>query len=485
MLRGTGMKSWFSTRQGYMEPKKAEGISIWPPQVWNRVKQAFLRTEQTRILLRGSVGTLGVRVCSFGLRLLLAVVLARLLQVSGYGIYAYAVTWLGVLAIPTMLGLDQVLLRYVAAYKQTRSWPALKGLLHFSGTLALGAAAIVSLVSIAVVALFSRSDGEFRTTMWITIGLLPIVVLAQLRQASLRGLDRPVAAQIPENIVYPGLLILFAAGAFLLKGTTLKVPHVAMANAGAWVGAFLVGTVLLLRLVPGPVRASSWGHERSAWLAMIPSLLFSAGAYQVLSRADVLVLGALGSDRDVGLYAAATRGAEAMLFMCSAITLPGVPLFSSIYVTGDREELQQFTALTTRIIFWSSLPVYVLLMVLAPWVQRLFGPEFVEGAAVMRILLTTFFLSSLGGFVDPMLNMAGHQRDVAIVMGTSAAVNVGLSFLLIPSYGRLGAAIASGTSLMLLKSTLALVLYKRVGIVSFPFLPVRRKRQTYREAITS
>lgn len=454
-------------------------IAISPRQLWNQVKQAFLRTEKTRILLRGSVGSLVLRACSFGLRLLLAVVLARLLGVSDYGIYAYAVTWLGLLTIPAMLGLDQVLLRYVAAYEQTRSWPALKGLLHFSGTLALGATAIVSLVSIGVVAIFSPADGEFRTTMWITIGLLPIVVLAQLRQASLRGLDRPVAAQIPENIVYPVLLILLGAGAFLLKGTTLKVPHVALANAGAWVGAFLVGTVLLVRSMPEPVRASHRAYDRPAWLTMVLPLLLSAGAYQVLSRADVLILGALGSNRDVGLYVVASRGAEAMLFMCSAITLAGVSLFSGIYVTGDREELQRFTALATRTIFWSSLPVYVLLMVLAPSVQRLFGAEFVAGAGVMRILLTTFFLSSLGGFVDPMLIMAGHQRDVALVMGIAAAVNVGLSCVLIPSYGKLGAAIASGTSLMLLKGTLTLVLYKRVGIVAFPFIPGNCVRQTH------
>lgn len=202
---------------------------------------------------------------------------------------------------------------------------------------------------------------------------------------------------------------------------------------------------------------------------MVPPLIFIGGAYHLLSRGDLLVLGIVGTSREVGVYSIVSRGAELMLFIYDAITLAGASLFSSIYVTGDYKELQRFTTLATKTILWISLPIFFILIGIAPWFLGLFGTEFVEGYGVMRLLTTTYFIGSLSGFVITMLYMTGHQRDVAIVMGVMAIVNLALSFLLIPWLGITGAAIASGTTLILLKGTLVIVLYKRVGIISLPF----------------
>jgi len=447
----------------------SERLVRFPLHAWGQAKQAFLRTEKTQTLLRGSVGSLIMRACSIGIRMLVSILLARLLGASGYGVYAYAVVLLGFLSIPTTLGLDHVLLRYVSAYKETRSWSALKGLLRFSATLATGAAVSVTLVSLAIIALLPGIEWNLRATMLITLALTPIVVLTSLRQASLRGLDHPVLALVPEGILNPVVLLMVVGGAYFLMGGHLRPPHVALANATGWVVAFAIGTLFLLRKLTEPVRVSTPTYEKTKWMAMVPPLIFIGGAYFVVSRGEVVVLGALGTSRDVGLYTIASRGAELMLFMYDAMTLAGASLFSAIYATGDMKELQRYTSLVTKSILWISLPVYLGFMVIAPWFLGLFGAEFVEGVGALRVLATTYFLSSVGGFVIIMLYMTGHQRDVAIVMGIIAVGNVALSFLLIPRLGVMGAAIASGTSLVLLKGTLVFLLYKRVGIISLPF----------------
>lgn len=452
-----------------------------PVQVWSQVKGAFLRTEKTQILLRGSVGTLVLRACGVGVRMASGVVLARALGATGYGVYAYAIAWLTVLTLPTTLGLDQVALRYVAAYKETRSWPALKGLLRFALVLGMGAALVVGLVSIGLVALLSRLAWDLRATLMITFAMLPIVVLTQVRQASLRGLDHPVLAQVPE-FLNPVFLIAFVVVARLLSQATLTVAQVALANGAAWLTAFVIGTLFLLRHLPVHVRAAAPEYRKSEWAAMVPALVFFGAAWHVLSRGDVLILGALGTSRDVGLYTVASRGAELMLFMYDAMTLSGASLFSSIYASGDMRELQRFTSLLTKSILWVSLPAWLVFLALAPWFLRLFGPEFIEASAVMRVLATTFFVSSLGGIIIPKLHMTGHQRDVAVVTGIMAAVNVALCFLLVPRLGMMGAAIASGASLILLKGTLVVVLYQRVGIVSLPF-DVHNKRGGRRDPL--
>jgi len=443
-------------------------------QMWQQIKQAFFRTEKTQLLLRGSVGSLVVRSFGVALKVLLGIFLARELGASSYGIYAYAAAWLAFLTVPTTMGLDQVLIRYVAAYKEARAWHTLKGVLRFAATLGVGAAIVVCVIAITVVASLSGMEPELRTTMWIMFAILPVVVMAQVRQGSLRALDQPVRSLLPETIFWPVLLMVFVGGAHWLLEVTPTVSQVALASAAAWVITFVIGTVFLLRALPESARTCAPAYERAQWMAMIPSLIVTMGAYYVLSRADVLILGAFRTTREVGIYTVANRGAELVIFMYDAITIVGSSLFYSIYATGDREELQRFTRLVTKTILWATLPVCLILLVFAPLFLRLFGVEFVEGAGAMRLLTSAYFLMSLTGFVHIMLYAAGRQRDVAIVMVITAAVNIGLSFLLIPLFGMIGAAISLGTSLLVLKGTLVVVLYKRVGLLSLPISLTRK-----------
>lgn len=451
-------------------PMKGPSLLSSPLLALRKAKQAFLRTEKTEVLFRGSLETLLLRVLGAGIRVVIGIMLARMMGASAYGTYSYAVTWLAFLSLPAMLGQEQVLVRYVSIYKEARSWAALRGLLRFSLFLGLAGGLVVGLVSMGIVALLSGLAWDLRATMWITLALLPILVLSQMRQAALRGLDQPAIAQIPDTLVYPAFLLLFAGLAYLLAGQHLTAPGVAAASAGAWLVALSLGTIFLLRKLPQTLRTVGPAYEKSAWMKMVPPLLFVGVAYNLMSRADVFILGAISSSRDVGVYAAALRSAEIVLLIFSAITVAGASLFSSIYASGDIQELQRFARLLARAFLWATLPAYALMMVFAPFLLGLFGQEFVDGAAAMRVLLTAYFLSSLSGMDNVvMLYMTGHQKDVAVAMGVMAAVNIGLCFLLIPPLGTAGAALASGASILLLKGSLVVVLYKRVGIVSLPF----------------
>lgn len=434
-----------------------------------RTREALLRTDKTWALFQGSAGSLVLRVTGFGLRFLAAVVLARLLGVSNYGWYAYAISWLAFLVIPTTLGLDQVLLRFVPAYHEAGRWPQLKGILRFAFWRATTVSMVVAAVAVGIAYSLPGIGPSERAVLAGALALLPITVLAQIRQASLRALDRPVLAQIPENLLYPATLVALAwAMAAALPGglTTLGAM---LANAGAWSLAFLVGTAFVVQRLPAAFREMASSPQSAEWTAMMPALVLVGLAFHLVTRADVLVLGLVGTPRDVGLYTAASRGGESLLLVYDAVTLAGASLFSALYARGDRREVQRFTSLACRIVLWGTLPIYAALMVAAPWFLGLFGAEFVAGAGVMRILLTAYLLSSLSGFVIVMLYVAGHQRDVAIAVGLLVPVALALDLTLIPRFGPTGAAVAAGVSLVLMKGTLVAVLYRRTGVLSLPY----------------
>ena len=445
------------------------GIAQPVTATFERATRAMLRTDETRALLRGSTGSLVLRGVSFGLRFVMGVVLARLLGAAEYGLYAYAVSWLALLAVPTMLGLDHVLLRFVAAYKEQRTWSKLKGLLRFAAAKATIASVAIAGVAVALALTLPGVANTARPVLVITFALLPLVVLGQMRQSALRGLDHPVLAQIPENLIYPAAAIAAAWGVAAFSASGLSATGAAGANAGAWLLAFVVGTLFLTRRLPVDVRRAESATDSAPWVAMMPSLVLTGLTFHLLSRADVLMLGLLATPRDVGVYTAASRGGESVLLFYDAVTLAGASLFSALSTRNNGAELQRFTSLACRLVMWTTLPLYVVLMLFAPWFLALFGAEFAGGVGVMRFLLTTYALSSLSGFVIVMLYIAGHQRDVAIVMSCLAPLTLVLALILIPRFGLMGAAIASGTSLVLLKATLVVVLYRRIGVVSLPY----------------
>lgn len=442
----------------------------------DRARDAFLRTPKTKTLLKGSALSLALRAAGIALRFAVGLVLARLVGASGYGVYSYAVTWLGVLSIPSLLGLDNVVVRHVAAYREKGAWGPMKGLLRFSGGLGLAAGVGVAAAAVSGVALLPGIGAASRLTLAITLCIVPLVVLSTIRQSALRGLDRPGLAQLPDNILYPLILLAEAAALWWLLGDGLTVPMLAAANAAAWLASFLVGSVFLARSLPRQLAGVEPAQERAVWMEMVPPLVYTGVAYQILSRADVLALGLLATPRDVGVYVVAARVAELMLFAYDALGVAGASLFSSIHATGNRAELQRFTTLVTTTIAVVGLPVCVGLMIGAPALLSLFGAEFVDGATALRILVAALYLSSLGGFSVIMLYMTGHVRDVAVGMTVAAVVNVALSFALIPPWGIVGAAVASGCTVLTLKALLAVALYRRVGVVSLPFgLGARRR----------
>ena len=73
--------------------------------------------------------------------------------------------------------------------------------------------------------------------------------------------------------------------------------------------------------------------------------------------------------------------------------------------------------------------------------------------------------------------MTGHERNVAIGVGISAALNIILNVLLIPKWSVAGAAVATACSMITWNILLATWVYKTIGIHSTAlggFVPWRK-----------
>ena len=138
------------------------------------------------LLIRATGGVFVLRIIAQGLGLVTGVMLARLLGSVQYGAYTYAFSWLNVLTIPALLGMNTLVTREIATYRARQDWPKLWGMLRFASALTLTLALILAggvLVVSALILTASQPDvilpftQGFDRTLTQPVDLTPVYTL--------------------------------------------------------------------------------------------------------------------------------------------------------------------------------------------------------------------------------------------------------------------------------------------------------------------
>jgi O-antigen/teichoic acid export membrane protein len=419
-----------------------------------------------RRIAGGLSGLLSLRALFSALTFAGTLLLARTLGAGGYGIYAYSLAWVTLLAIPSLLGADQLLVREVAASQERAEWGLLRGLLQRAN----GAVLAVS-VSIAAVAAIAAwlAHGSLRpqtlVTFWMALPFLPLITLTRVRQATMQGLHRVALGALPEQLVQPGLLLAFLAAVALFHLRLL--PPVAMAaNVGAAACAFALGAWLLFRTLPPRARYAAPVYRNRQWIGSALPLMFLAGVSALFGQADTLILGAMRGGATVGIYSVAHKGSEMIGVLLNAQISAFASSAASLYALGDRQRLQNLVTRLTRVTLLASAPIALGFIVFAKWFLMLYGPEFVPAHATLAILSVGQLVNVGMGCVGVLLVVTGNERDVAVAIGAGAAANVVLSFALAPRWGAEGVAAAYVAGMILWNGWAMVALYRKTGIDS-------------------
>lgn len=134
-------------------------------------------------------------------------------------------------------------------------------------------------------------------------------------------------------------------------------------------------------------------------------------------------------------------------FLVAPQTGVQVPLFSRLFVQGDRAGLQKAYGSLTRLFILTLLPTGVGLAFLSRGlIQLLYRQEFGGAVAVVPVLIFGDFLDSMLGSVPHNILMAYERYRPVVVARVLILGTASLLFLLAPRYGALGAALAMTTA---------------------------------------
>lgn len=412
------------------------------------------------------IGVLCLNIIGTGLAFLINIFLARLLDVAGYGIYAYVTSWLSLLGIPAMLGLDRLITRNVAIYQTQAAWGLMKGLLYWANRAVLLVSVGLALFAAGIAwTLVGQSDWHMLMTFWIGMFTLPFIALTALRQATLRALHSIMSGQILEMLIRPLLFIALVGGVYLLL-KKIDVTWVMGLNLTAAGVTFILGAYLLQRILPGATRVAPPVFQDKIWLSDALPILLVTTLNVINVQASTLILGMIKGTEVVGLYNTAARGAHLIAFTLTAVNVVVGPTFARLYAAGEMQQLQRVVTRSSQGILFISLPLALGFIFFGRWFLLLFGPEFIRAQFALATLSVGEFVNAAMGSVGILLIMTGHERDAAVSIGVGTVVNVVLSLALIPFWGLEGAAVATTLSLIAWNLLMAILVYKRLHLYS-------------------
>lgn len=395
-------------------------------------------------LRQGTVEALALQAVGFGLLFLMHSVIGRSVGAKGYGSFTYALAVANILAIVASLGLPEALLRFVSQYVEQERWSLLRGVLKRAYEFTFLSAVLTALILWGV-SYSSFVPPDLSLSIRFAAVLLVPLSFVQLRGKVLRGLQRMIASIVPDQVVVP-LLVISVVPLFSLSTSS----DVLLVYTAAAFVAFLVGSIWLWRSIPELARSAEPEFKSRHWLAVSLPMMFVGLGHLIMNRTDVIMLGALSSVESVGLYSAADRIAYLNIFVITAINAICAPLLSAAF-HGNR--IDDFEAVWSRAAIWSAagtLPLFALTMVWPQWILGFFGPEFTEGAVLLRVLAVGYFFIALTGPVGAVLLMIGRERIFASTTLIMTVVNVVGNLAMIPAFGPLGAAVVTTTCTVIL-----------------------------------
>lgn len=413
---------------------------------------------------RTGISVMGLRIGAAALAFVAQVVAARLVGAEAFGSYALVLVWLFLLGHGSTVGTNQLVCRFIAAYRAKGDAAATLGLLHFSFALALGVAVVVTLVALAVVHFGPALSPQMIALATLAFLVIPLLVLQEFLEAIARGLDRPLLGIGPALLLRHLAIIAGVSFVFVTGGSADAVTIMSF-TMGGLVASVVVQFLLLrgeLKKMRAGIRAS---YRIGYWFrTALPVALLEASEV-LFHNADILILGLFMPPEIVAFYFAATRLAQILSYVPYGLSAATAQKYAALAAQDEREKLQNLVAAATALSTGLALAGALFLWVFAGPLLNLFGDGYDAAATIVPVLCLGIVLACAFGPGEDILTMMGAERLCALGFFIALAVNLALNFTLIPVMGMMGAAIATAVALALRGVILAVFAYRRLGVV--------------------
>ena len=435
------------------------------------IKAKIEKDKHISELLRGSTSSLTVRVIGGGFGYLFTLIIGRVYGAEAAGIFALSFTVLQISAVLGRLGMDSAMLRFIAEYSARNGWDSVRASHKKASKAVLAASLFLSVGAFFLSPNIARYifhkeslDSYFRI---ISLGIVPYAFVL-LNAESLRGLKKIkqyAFLQNTSNFLFASVFL----GASVLIYRDIRMPIIAYTVATFI--SYLTSYVLWSRETKKkPAGVLEKGINLRGMLRVSMPMLLSNSLFFIVGWTSTIMLGAMSSEKDVGIFNVSLKVASLTSITLMAVNSIAAPKFGELWGTGKIRELRGVAQKSAKMMFWASFPVLLVFFFFPSFVLGMFGSEFKVGATALVLLSIGQFVNASSGSVGQILKMTGMQDIQSKIILAASVLNVTMNYFLIPRLGFLGAAISSMCSTIFWNTGFLIAIYKEYKFVNL-YLP--------------
>lgn len=355
--------------------------------------------------------------------------LARVLGVEQFGLYTVALAYFSIISSFADFGFNRYLIREIAQ-------DHLKVHKLMTNITMLRITLTSILFAIFAVCLYIFDTDKIR------VNLILLATLAILPQAIALTFDAVFIAL--KKLQFSAVALFFSAFLTALAGFLLVNSGFGVTGA---VNALIIGQVgyaifLLILLIKNQGL-----HLPKVELLTLRKALIGSLPYGLLGilgllyfRIDAVMLSYLRGSFETGIYGAAYRFLEAVIFIPAAIAAALFPTFSQLHDI-DKKEMKRIYYKSLRLMGVLGATLLIGYILILPLLIKLFLPNYLPAIEVIQVLsfaIPFIFLATPG--VQLMFASEKKLKTVILLSCLTLAVNIALNFLFIPQFGYIAAA---------------------------------------------
>lgn len=409
--------------------------------------------------------------------LLFVAIAIRLLGVDGYGVYRQIAQFLWMTGTGATLGFDAALLRSIAQARARGKTAAVWDASRTAVVSVLVASTIILLflwvAADPIAGIFADGPSRREEMTYLTrlgAAYVPLFALTQVLNTGMVGYKTVLPSVLVGSVLQP-VSFLFLSTAAILAGYGV---------AGA-VGALSVSALLslfaaslffrrLLRSDGPPTSGSGRDAETiSSFRSMTAFALPRAGSRAlVLGGAGTLVLGILGTDRDVALFTVAISLQSIVLIFPQALIGIWQPMVVDLAERGEAERLRALYQTVNRWVTSGSFGFIVALIVLPEPFVTILGGEAVQEAALLTSIIAFGTLFQVGtGPSGMLITMVGYPTINLVNSLAIVSLYALGAWLIVPDHGVVGMAVIHGAATAVSNLVLVLAAKRLTGLLPF------------------
>jgi len=395
------------------------------------------------------IGVLSVSFAGKLLQVILAVVIARLLEPESYGSFALAMALSYVLVRFTNLGWPVTVNRLLPKFFAENDLDAFKGALISAVCTVIAATTAAILVLLAITKVLELNQDAQDVVTCIVL-VMPFLGFRMLLRNLLAAMGSPRRGLSLEDAI-PAGITLATTGFLLLQNRSVSAIDVALIFGLAGLSAVCIGGFWLGQRLPEGVAQATARISLKSWLRSSTTTMWGQASRMLVNRADLIMLGALSTLETTGVYAVALRLCQLLVLPSNALQTFIAPQISALRAGNNRSGAHRLFRLSLGFALITSAPLaFIFWLIPDELVTLTFGVEYAAAASIIVLLAVSKIFMALSNALSSFMLMLAQEKLFTRLATLSMAINLVLNAVLIPEYGAAGAAVSTCVAVFLL-----------------------------------